>query len=127
MNEAEKYAKKLELYPDEHSFCACSHGFIFQDGSTLDIGEHMDHAVLPRRHWKRLRIITYYYSRMDISLNVRLYGVPTPGQRRSLKDCIIGFGNLGDIYYDFYEKGIATRSGRVASYDWLMMEIQGGD
>lgn len=111
MTDAEKYAmiildcQKSELTEEMQSyyynFCdalECSHGFIFPDGSSLDIADD-DHRTLNIDLWASGQIVTIHKNNREKDVFCRIHKGLTIQQMRALSDInTSGFGLIVDFY-----------------------------
>ena len=111
MTEAEKYAmiildcKKQDLKEQMESyyynFCDgidCGHGFIFTDGSALDICED-DHRTLSIKLWNQNQITTIHRDNRERDIFVRIHQGLTMQQIYKLTEITsIGFNLIVDFY-----------------------------
>ena len=76
-------------------------GFVFRDGSVLEIGEGNDHRVIDIDRWGKEKMITYRIFGQE--LIVRIHGEISYAQRKTLQECIDLYG-ITEIVYSFYDE-----------------------
>ncbi len=101
---------QLLLYPLEH-------GFIFNDGSTLDISGNRDHRMIDIDDWGSKGIITYH---IDDIVNIRInnYDMYNSYQEDILKDIINNEDKeiIFDVYDGIYSGSNLLKHGKAI--DW---------
>lgn len=85
-----------------------SHGFLFEDGSTLDIND--DHRVIDINTWFPENIVTLHISQRD--LNVRLNTTTTSLQFEYL-DSLLYEKSIENVYYDVYQGNAMVGHGDI--------------
>lgn len=104
MNIAEEYimkwAKMTGMTPGQYSAnyyvsvvdpCMLAHGYIFTDGSCLDIDQE-DHRSIPAEEWPKNQIATFSFHKDNITL--RIHGGVTLQQMESImhtKDTVVWY------------------------------------
>lgn len=76
-----------------------SGGFVFRDGSVIDIGGGTDHRIIPTTDWAKENIITYRLNQRN-ELTVRLNRRLRWQQADTLKNL---YNDPSAVYYDVYD------------------------
>ena len=117
---SEKFEEKLE--PEGLSFDWGYHGFIFSDGSILDVAND-DHRIIPIDKWYEQNIVTYNY---DDMLTIRINNTMTTPQINII-DSFIQEHNVEQVFYDVYgydDVLVNQGSFDVSDGDWDWYEIR---
>jgi len=97
------------LYPDEYMYA--KRGFIFPDGSLLDIGYYEDHRIVNVNLWEDLGVVTYS---LNSDLWIRVNGYLTNAQ----KDVILSMlEERNHLVIDFYDGMSLVLSEDIPSYE----------
>jgi len=98
------------------------HGYIFEDGTTLDIG-YDDHRVIDIDRWFEDNIVTLHIS--DGDLTVRLNTTTKKTQIQGIRE-IVEERDIEYIHYDVYDKDHLVNSGTInvkEDWDWSLFDV----
>lgn len=87
------------VYACGNEYIGYSRGFIFPDGSVLEIGYYEDHRIISPEDWLRLHLVTY--SIMHGEANFRVNGLLKWPQAEMMKD-MCEMKRVGQIFIDVY-------------------------
>lgn len=104
----------LEAGSGEFTSFPAKRGFIFDDGSVLELSFGEDHRVISSGNWEKFGIVTYTSGQSDAS--IRVNGYLTYSQCEVLKEWLEVY-SFSEIYIDVYENGHLAES--KAFYDYF--------
>lgn len=79
------------------------HGFIFSDGSIIDIGIGEDHRIISMDKWMELGLITY--TAIHGEADFRIHGLITYKQAKTMCE-IITRGDIDRVFIDVYKEAL---------------------
>ena len=103
----------LEAGSGEFVSFPMNRGFIFDDGSVLELSFGEDHRVISSDSWEEFGIVAYTSGQSDVA--IRVNGYLTYSQCEVLKEWLETYG-FSEIYIDVYEGGRLAES--KAFYDY---------
>jgi len=96
-------------YPDEYMYAY--RGFIFPDGSMLEIGGGEDHRIINPDEWTPNRLVTYH---KDNDLSVRFNAYPSWPQCEVVAKMA---QSVNEVFIDFYDDYNRLGSIELPSYE----------
>ena len=123
----EEYYGDIERIEEDYRYFldfAAAGGFIFEDGSILEIGEGTDHRIISIEKWNQENIITYrIFNRSELNIRINSLNI-SYAQMSTLRELNDTYG-FNNIYFDIYnndDKLIAR--GEVFYLEELFSEIE---